>query len=67
MDKAPSIIIAILLAFGIWYGVIILFKFLGLGTIAVFISHFSFIGWIMFGLIAFVAYKMLRKPKSPVV
>lgn len=47
--------LSVLLAGGLWLGVILILKnsrISFLQTIAVYISHFSFLGWLLFGLLS---------------
>ena len=69
MKKALLVLLAIPISALIWYLLIVISVKIGLGTFAVFISHMSFLGWLLFiGLVVFVTkllIKVIGKPKIP--
>lgn len=66
--KAIIAIVSVFLAGGLWMGLLVLLKKSGvdiLQTLAVYISHLSFIGWLLFGVGSIVLYLALAKLVIP--
>lgn len=62
--KILVVLAAIAVAGGLWVGFVLLFKHSGLGFLqglTFWISHWSFTGWLFFGLLAFILWKLLFK------
>lgn len=53
--KILAAFLSVFLAGGVWLGIILILKNSGihfLQTVAVYVSHFSFFGWLLFGLLS---------------
>ncbi len=62
--KAIIAVVSVFLAGGLWMGLLIVLKKSGidiLQTLAVYISHLSFIGWLLFGVGSIALYLGLTK------
>ena len=62
--KAIAAIVSVFIAGALWIGSMLLLKNSGvsfLQTLAVYISQLSFIGWLLFGLLAIMLYLVIVK------
>lgn len=66
--KVLIAVVSVFLAGGLWMGLVVLLKKSGidiLQTLAVYISHLSFIGWLLFGVGSIALYLALTKLVIP--
>lgn len=57
--KAILLTASFILAFALWMLLLYFLVMSGFGSLAVIISHLSFIGWILYGVISYKCYRYL--------